>query len=260
MSAGASGRLANEIVLVTGSTRGLGKVIAECCVAEGARVVVTGRDENLGRGIAESLGDRVRFVPAELRTSDDAEALVEQTVEAFGSLTVLVNNAVATDRMEEDTSLLDLDDEVFESVRRGCLDSVVWLSRAALRVMVPAGMGSIVNVSSRAATTATPGLASYIAAKGGMNALTRSIATDYAADGIRCNTVSPGYILNDIRDQNLTPGRRRRLEAMHLTRLATGDDVANAVVFLASPDGAVITGALLPVDGGATIARASSFG
>jgi NAD(P)-dependent dehydrogenase (short-subunit alcohol dehydrogenase family) len=126
--------------------------------------------------------------------------------------------------------------------------------------MRAAGRGSIVNVSSRAADRGTPGRAAYAASKGALNALTRSIAVDYAAAGVRCNAISPGYVLNDVRDADISDADRSRREAMHLTRLATADDIAWAAVWLASRESEVVTGIVLPVDGGSTSARAAVLG
>jgi NAD(P)-dependent dehydrogenase (short-subunit alcohol dehydrogenase family) len=126
--------------------------------------------------------------------------------------------------------------------------------------MVAAGHGSIVNVSSRQAERASPGLAAYVASKGGLNALTRAIAVDHGREGIRANALSVGYVLNERRDADLSAARRAELEAMHLTRLGRPEDVAYAVVYLASPESEFVTGALLPVDGGGTIARGRVLG
>jgi NAD(P)-dependent dehydrogenase (short-subunit alcohol dehydrogenase family) len=112
----------------------------------------------------------------------------------------------------------------------------------------------------RAPARATPGLAAYSAAKGGLNALTRQIAVDFASDGIRCNSVTPGYVLHEERDRDLDDAKRTRVEGQHLLRLATAADVAQAVLFLASPEAATITGIDLPVSGGSTTARALRLG
>jgi NAD(P)-dependent dehydrogenase (short-subunit alcohol dehydrogenase family) len=126
--------------------------------------------------------------------------------------------------------------------------------------MRAAGHGAIVNISSRQAERASKGFAAYVAAKGGLNALTRAIAVDYAHDHIRCNTISPGYVLNDRRDADITPDRRQRYEGMHLTRLGIAADVANAAVYLASRESEFVTGTNLQLDGGSSIARALTLG
>jgi len=132
--------------------------------------------------------------------------------------------------------------------------------RAAIPHLQRAGHGSIINISSRQAERAARGFAAYIASKSGLNGLTRAIAVDYASDRIRCNTISPGYVLNDRRDADLDPERRARLEGMHLTRLGVADDVAHAAVYLASAESEFLTGINLPLDGGSSAARGTVLG
>jgi NAD(P)-dependent dehydrogenase (short-subunit alcohol dehydrogenase family) len=250
------GRLAGEVALVTGSTAGLGTAIARRLASEGAAVVVTGRDPDRGEDVAAAVGGT--FLAADLNEESACVELVEGTVAAHGSLTVLVNNAVTE---VATATVADVTTEAWEAAFRVNVTAPMWLCRAAIPHLRAAGHGSIVNVSSRAAERASPGLAAYVASKGALNALTRSLAVELAADGIRANTVAPGYVLNERRDADLADDRRARLEGMHLLPLATADEVAAAVAFLAGPDAAQITGTLLPVDGGSsTAARATSFG
>lgn len=250
------GRLAGEVALVTGSTAGLGRAIARRMAAEGAAVVVTGRSAERGEAVAEEVGGT--FLAADLTDESACGRLVDEAAGAHSRLTILVNNAVA----EVGTAAVDgVTTAAWEEAFRVNVTAPMWLCRAAIPHFRTSGHGSIVNVSSRAAERASPGLAAYVASKGALNALTRSLAVDYAADNIRANTVAPGYVLNDRRDADLGDERRARLEAMHLLPLATADEVAAAVAFLAGPDAAQITGTLLPVDGGSsTAARATSFG
>lgn len=240
-------RLAGEVALVTGSTSGLGRAIARRLADEGAAVVVTGRDPERGEAVATEVGGT--FVAADLRDEDACTALVD----ACGSLTILVNNAVAE---VEAAPVAELTTEAWADAFLVNVTAPMWLCRAAIPHLRAAGHGSIVNVSSRAAERASPGLAAYVASKGALNAFTRSLAVELAADGIRANTVAPGYVLNDRRHADLA-----RLEPMHLLPLATADEIAAAVAFLAGPDAAQLTGVLLPVDGGSsTAARATGFG
>lgn len=251
-----SGRLVGEVALVTGATAGLGRVVAARLAREGARVVITGRDAGRGAAVAAEVGGT--FLPADLSDEAACAALVDDAADRCGALTVLVNNAVAAVGAGAVAAVATED---WEATFRINVTAPMWLCRAAIPHLRAVGHGSIVNISSRAAERASPDLAAYAASKGALNALTRSLAVDYAADGIRANTVAPGYVLNDRRDAALDDAGRARLEAMHLTRLATADDVAAAVAFLAGPDAETITGILLPVDGGSsTAARATSFG
>jgi len=254
-------RLTGERVLVTGSTAGIGKQVAITCAREGAAVAVHGRDRTRGEAVVGAIraaGGNAEFFAADLRDEGACTALVDAAAARLGGLTVLVNNAVAGTGGRSPVGRLDT--AQWEDVLRVNLTAVAWLCRAAIPHLQAAGHGSIVNVSSRAAERASAGLAAYIASKGGLNALTRAIAVDYAASNIRCNALSVGYVLNERRDADITPERRAELEAMHLTRLGRPEDVAYAVVYLASRESEFVTGVLLPVDGGATIARGRVLG
>jgi len=251
-------RLQGELALVTGSTSGIGRAIAIAFAAEGARVVVTGRDQARGEGVVTEAGDGATFVPADLSDESACADLVRTTADRLGGLTVLVNNAAGGGG--HDAAVAELNTAAWEAILRVNLSAPMWLARAAIPHMRTAGHGSIVNVSSRQGERASAGLAAYIASKGGLNALTRSIAVDYADQRIRCNTISPGYVLNDRRDADLSDERRARLEGMHLTRLGRADDIAAAAVYLAGTESELVTGVNLPVDGGSSAARGLVLG
>ena len=248
-------------MLVTGSTSGIGRVVAQLCAREGARVGVHGRNVARGESVAQEIaaaGGTAAFFPADLADEAAATALVDAVAAHFGGLSVLVNNAASGTGGDSPTGRFDT--AVWERVLRINLTSAAWLCRAAIPHMQTARHGSIVNVSSRQAERASAGLAPYVASKGGLNALTRAIAVEYAREGIRCNALSVGYVVNERRDAGMTPEQRARLEGMHLTRLGRPEDVAYAVVYLASRESEFVTGALLPVDGGGTIARGLVLG
>jgi NAD(P)-dependent dehydrogenase (short-subunit alcohol dehydrogenase family) len=254
-------RLAGERALITGSTSGIGRAIALRVAAEGAAVCVTGRDQARGEAVVATIerdGGNARFVPAELGDERVCDELVAQAVAALGGLTVLVNNAAGGDG--GDGAVGDITTAAWQSILAVNLTAPMWLTRAALVHLVAAGRGSIVNISTRQAERASRGFAAYIASKGGLNALTRSIAVDYADRGIRCNTISPGYVLNDRRDAEIDDERRARYEGMHLTRLGIADDIAYAAVYLASAESGFVTGVNLQVDGGSSIARGLTLG
>lgn len=264
-------RLVDQVALVTGSTGGLGAELAVAFAAEGADVVVTGRDAGRGPRVAARCRDAgtgaAAFIPADLTDEGSTTAMVGAAASRFGRLTVVVNSAVASDAVGDDARCADLSTSAWEAALLVNATAAFWVCRAAIHRLVEAGGGAILNISSRAASHATPGLAAYAASKGALEALTRSIATDHAADGIRCNAIAPGYVRHAVRDADLDAGtpeattRRARLEAMHLTRLVEPADVAAAAVWLCSPEAEAVTGLVLPLDGGSTnVARATSFG
>ncbi len=250
-------RLRDEVALVTGSTRGIGKAIAVMFAAEGARVVVTGRSRDLGQEVEKSIrdaGGEALYVPTDVGREEDVAGAVGAAVDAFGKLTILVNNAAPTELVPVvDNAVADLSSEHWESILRVTLTSAFWASKYSVREMIKAGGGSIVNISSDASTQGVAGLDSYTAAKGGMNSLTRSIAVEYASRGIRCNCFVVGFVPGDsplanaiVNDPETGPICR----AAHLTRLGRPEDVAYAAVWLASEEAAFVSGAIIPIDGG----------
>lgn len=255
------GRLDSRVAIVTGSTAGIGREIASVFAAEGAVVVVTGRNAARGQAVVDAIaaaGGTVAFRAADLDHEDECRELVDWTVEEFGGVSVLVNNAATSDA--PDSAVHDFTTDAWEKILRVDLTAAAWMCRAAIGAMLDADRGAIVNISSRAGLEGIPSHAAYSAAKGGLDSLTRSIAVDYADQNIRCNAIAAGYVLNEVRDREITPERRAQLDARHLTRVGTARDVANAALFLAGDESDWITGITLPVDGGSTIARAASFG
>ena len=257
-----SGRLAGEVAVVTGSTAGLGKEIARLFAAEGGLVVVTGRNRERGEAVAGALranGGEATFVAADLSVEDDAYALIETAIDRYGALHVLVNNAVSPEIIAQDGKAADVSNATWEAMLRVNVLGAAWLLQKSIPQMLSQGRGSIVNISSRTAERASPRLAAYTASKGAMNALARSITLDYGREGIRCNTVQPGYILHEERDADLTPERRRYIEDMCITRPPTAIDVAYAVLFFASREAECISGVTLQVDAGSSAGRGRTF-
>lgn len=253
-------RLAGHVALVTGSTRGIGRAIAARFAREGAGVVVTGRSEDAGRALEDEIreaGGEATYVRTDLAVEDDVVAAVRAATERYGKLTVLVNNAAPTELMGPgrlDRRVTELTNEGWDSIMLVALKAVVWACKYAIPEIAAAGGGAIVNISSAASLLGTPGLDTYTAAKGALNTLTRSMAVEYAPDGIRCNCIVSGMVLTSegaftMMEDPVIGGATK---AMHLTRLGLPDDIANAALFLASDEAAFVTGAILPVDGGVT--------
>ena len=251
-------RLDGEVALVTGGSRGIGRAIAEVYAARGADVVICGRNEEVGRAAVEEIGGSVRFERADVTDESDVMAVVSSTIERFGSLSILVNNAGPTDLLhtrETDGPLGHISLANWRKVLDRTLTSAFLPSRHALPAMMKDRHGAIINISSIAAAQAMPGFDTYSAGKGGLEALTRSIATGYGHLGIRCNAIRVGSIAVDHGD-----GSRRRYAAADDTPDAwrkavpppegRPEDIAHAALFLAAPASAYVTGTVLPVDGG----------
>jgi NAD(P)-dependent dehydrogenase (short-subunit alcohol dehydrogenase family) len=257
-------RLAGKVALVTGGTRGIGAAIVQRLAEEGARVSFTGRDRQRGDAVEDLIrsgGGDVRFVPADSTDDDEVRRAVERTVETSGMLTTLVNNAAPTDLTGaggHDGPVATMPVDGYRDIVRAGLDGLVFACRHAIPAIAESGGGSIVNISSGTSLRGMPGVFAYTATKGAMDAVTRQMAVDYAKSNIRVNGVVVGSV-----DKSGEPGARlgslanprirKALEGMHLTRLGRPRDIANAVLFLASDEAAFITGALLTVDGGASI-------
>jgi NAD(P)-dependent dehydrogenase (short-subunit alcohol dehydrogenase family) len=256
-------RLAGETAVVTGSTSGLGREIAVLFADEGCKVAVTGRNRERGAESVEAIrrrGGHAEYFQADLAEEDGCRSLVGDAAERLGPVTILVNNAVAKPEEGADGPVTEVAPATWHAILAVNLVAAATLCRFVIPLMLEAGHGSIVNVSSRAAELGTPGLAAYTASKAGLGALSRSITADFARQGIRCNTVQAGYVLHAERDAHLPEERRRRLADMQLTRMTTARDVAEAVCFLSSGAAGAITGANLRVDGGSTAVRARTFG
>jgi NAD(P)-dependent dehydrogenase (short-subunit alcohol dehydrogenase family) len=253
-------RLEGKVALVTGSTRGIGRATAIRFAAEGASVVVTGRTEAAGREVEKEIreaGGEATFVRTDLAHEEQVKAAVEAAVERYGKLHVLVNNAAPTDLMGPgrlDRSVVEITDDAWDAILRVALKAVVWTCRHAIPRIAEAGGGAVVNISSAASVLGVAGLDAYTAAKGAMNALTRSMAVEFAPRNVRVNGIISGMVLTSegahrmMADPVLGPATR----AIHLTRLGLPEDLAAAALFLASDEAAFITGANLPVDGGVT--------
>lgn len=242
--------LENKVVLITGASRGIGKAIAERCIEEGAKVAFTylSSKEKADALVAELSkgGGEVKGFKSNAADFDAAQKLVEEVVEAFGTIDVLVNNAGIT----RDNLLMRMTEEMWDEVINTNLKSVFNLTKAVQRPMLKARKGSIINMSSVVGVQGNAGQSNYAASKAGMIGFTKSIAQELGSRNIRCNSIAPGFIeteMTDALDDKVVEEWRK---AIPLKRGGTPEDVANTVVFLASDWSAYITGQTINVCGG----------
>ncbi len=251
--AGPRGRLAEKVAFVTGAASGMGRAIAQLFAREGAKVAVVDRDEEGGRETArliQEAGGQASFVYADVSNEDDVRAAVQTTVERYGRLDVLVNNAgIVVMGGAAQTSLEDWDRVQAVNLRGAFL-----CVKHAIPHMQRQGGGAIVSVASIGGLVAVPAHAAYNAAKSGLVGLTRQIAVDYGPDNIRANVVCPTATDTPlIRRAGANDQSLQALAQMHpLRRLSRPEDIAYAALFLASDEAQCITGAVLPVDAGWT--------
>jgi NAD(P)-dependent dehydrogenase (short-subunit alcohol dehydrogenase family) len=245
------GRLDGKVAVITGAASGVGNSAVTLFVEEGALVVGADYRGNALRS-AHSNSERLHLVDADVRVQKECDRLVHETVERFGTIDILFNNAGATIRGTID----DTDDETWQDAMDVNLLGVFRLCRATVPHMRTNARGSIVNNASITALRGVPGAVAYAAAKGGVVALTRALAIDLASDGIRVNAICPAVIDSPMTWQYLDTlpdpaAEAARLAAKHpLGRFASPLEVAYAALFLASDEAAFITGVALPVDGG----------
>lgn len=247
-------RLKNKVAVVTGGASGIGRATVLLFVAEGARVAIgdvdaPGGEETLR--LARTAGGDAFFQRTDVSVASDADALVRSAVQRWGRLDILHNNAywAPTGR-----NVLDTTEEQWDRTQDVTLKSMYLMSRAAIPEMVKAGGGSIVNMASVAGVVGSRNFSAYAAAKGGVVALTKSMATDFGKQGIRVNCIAPGPIATPaIAELSKDPQwLQRQLDRLLLGALGKPDDIAYAALYLASDESAFTTGLTMLVDGGAT--------
>jgi 3-oxoacyl-[acyl-carrier protein] reductase len=241
--------LDQQIAVVTGASRGIGRAIALTLAGAGATVIGTATSEAGAQGISAAFaaaGVKGRGVVLNVNDAAASEGLIEATVKEFGGLHILVNNAGIT----QDQLAMRMKDDDFDAVIDTNLRAVFRLSRAVLRPMMKARGGRIINITSVVGSTGNPGQANYAAAKAGVAGMARALAREIGSRGITVNCVAPGFIDTDMTKALGADQHTALLAQIPLGRLGSADDVAQAVAFLASPHAAYITGTTLHVNGG----------
>jgi 3-oxoacyl-[acyl-carrier protein] reductase len=237
-----------RVAIVTGAARGLGRAAAERLHERGASVAVNVRDAARAESIADSLGDRALAVPGDVAADGMPDAIVRRTLDRFGRIDILVNNAA----MARSTRFADISPEEWRATFDVNLTAPFLLIRAALPAMEQQAYGRVVNISSSAGrTVSTLGGAHYTASKAGLLGLTRAAAKELGTLGITVNAICPGMIDTELTRENATPDLLERLAAGYpVPRLGTAREVADLICFIASEAAGYITGASLDINGG----------
>lgn len=245
-------RLENKVALVTGASRGIGAGIARKLAVEGADIVINYVGEaNLGDAQAlqkelETLGRRVLLIDANVADFNAAAAMVDEAVAKLGRIDILVNNA----GINRDTLLLRMKEEDWDAVLAVDLKGVFNVTKAAVKYMMKQRYGRIISISSVVGVAGNAGQVNYAAAKAGVIGLTKSVAKEVASRNITANAIAPGFIRTPMTAKMPEAAVEAALKTIPLGRMGEAEDIAKAVVFLASEDADYITGQILHVDGG----------
>jgi 3-oxoacyl-[acyl-carrier protein] reductase len=239
--------LQGQVALVTGASRGIGRAIAQALAAQGVKVVGTATTGSGAAAIGESLGAQEgRGIVLDVNQAEAVDAAIDAIVKQEGALHILVNNAGIT----RDTLAMRMKDDDWDAVLDTNLKAVFRASRAVMRTMMKQRYGRIVNITSVVGASGNAGQANYAAAKAGVAGLTRALARELGSRGITVNCVAPGFIATDMTEGLADAQKSALLAQIPLGRLGTPQEVADTVVFLASPAAGYITGSELHVNGG----------
>ena len=238
--------LTGKAALVTGASGGIGGAIATALHEAGAVVGLSGTREAPLAELAAALGGRAHVLPCDLSDMAAVEALPKRAAEAMGSLDILVNNAGIT----RDNLFMRMSDEDWQSVIDVNLTSAFRLCRGAVRGMMKARWGRIVNITSVVGTAGNPGQANYCAAKAGLTGMSKALAQEVASRGITVNCIAPGFIATAMTDKLNDEQKGRITASIPTGRMGAPEEIASAVLYLASAEAGYITGATLHVNGG----------
>jgi 3-oxoacyl-[acyl-carrier protein] reductase len=238
--------LSGQKALVTGASGGIGGAIARALHKQGATVALSGTRREALDTLASDLGERVHVCPANLGDSDSVEALVPAAETALGGIDILVNNAGIT----RDNLFIRMKDEEWSDLMRINLESVFRLSRAATKTMMRKRHGRIISITSIIGTTGNAGQANYAAAKAAIVGMSKSLAQEVATRGVTVNCIAPGFIATPMTDVLNNKQRESTLARVPMGRLGSAEEIAAAVVYLASAEAAYVTGQTLHINGG----------
>ena len=241
--------LSDKVAIVTGASRGIGRAIALALASQGAKVVASARNaEALAELIAKikSQGGDALAVVGDVAVEDDANNLVKKAVEAYGQVDVFINNAGIT----RDGLLLRMKNADWDAVLDTNLKGAFLCTRAVAKVMSKQRSGRIINISSVVGEMGNAGQANYCASKAGLLGLTKSVARELARRNVTVNAITPGFITTEMTEDMTEKAQETMTEQIPLGRPGSAEDVANAVIFLASEQSAYITGQVLGVNGG----------
>jgi 3-oxoacyl-[acyl-carrier protein] reductase len=238
--------LTGKTALVTGASGGIGAAIAKALHGAGATLAISGTRIEPLEALAAELGDRVHVLPCNLSDAAAVEALPKQAAEAMGSVDILVNNAGIT----KDNLFMRMSDEEWASVLDVNLTATMRLCKGVVRGMMKARWGRIVNISSIVGATGNPGQANYAASKAGMVGMSKSIAYEVASRGITVNCVAPGFIATAMTDKLNDEQKEKINLQIPAARMGSPEEIAAAVLYLASNEAGYVTGATLHVNGG----------
>lgn len=245
-------RFEDQVVIVTGSTRGIGRAIAQKFAQEGAAVMIMGRNEASAKAVADEITQnrgKADFFACDVSNMENVQETVNKILDKYKRVDILINNAGIT----RDNLLVRMNESEWEDVMNINLRGVFHFTKLVSKAMLKARQGKIINIASIVGITGNAGQANYAASKAGLIGFTKSVARELASRGITANVIAPGYIETEMTDQLKSNIKEELLKSIPLGRLGTANDIAAVCLYLASKEADYITGQTIVVDGGLVI-------